>query len=109
MISWRKALLAGALSITISLMLLVSGGCSILQRSPVGTPTPTKTPIPTNTPQPTPTYAQAALSATPERSYDHCPLTGLEMADPTFAMRRPLDIKIDNYPSSRPPSGIHGS
>jgi len=29
------------------------------------------------------------------------------MADPTLAMRRPLDIKIDNYPSSRPPSGIH--
>lgn len=29
------------------------------------------------------------------------------MADPALAMRRPLDIKIDNYPGSRPPSGIH--
>lgn len=29
------------------------------------------------------------------------------MADRTLAMRRPLDIKVDNYPGSRPPSGLH--
>jgi hypothetical protein len=29
------------------------------------------------------------------------------MADPSLAMRRPLDIKVDNYPGSRPPSGLN--
>ena len=107
MVCWRKTLLAGALLISTSLMLLVNGGCSALRRSSVGTPTPTKTPISANIPQPTPTYTLVAPSPTPERSYDRCPLTGLEMTDPALAMRRPLDIKIDNYRGSRPPSGIH--
>jgi hypothetical protein len=109
MICWRKALLAGVLLMTMSLMLLVNGGCSILRRLPASTPTPTKTPVSASLPEPTPTFTPAVPSPTPtpERSYDHCPLTGLEMADPTLAMRRPLDIKIDNYPGSRPPSGIH--
>ncbi len=107
MVSWRKASLAGALLLIISLMVLVNSGCSVLRRSSVGTPTPTKTPVVPTTPQPTPTYTPVPPSPTPERSYDHCPLTGVEMADPTLAMRRPLDIKIDNYPASRPPSGIH--
>jgi hypothetical protein len=106
MTPWRRGLLAGALLTTISLMLLVNCACSILRRSPVATPTPTKTPISANILEPTPSPTLAA-SPTPERSYDRCPLTGLEMSDPTLAMRRPLDIKIDNYPGSRPPSGIH--
>jgi hypothetical protein len=106
MIPWRRGLLGGALLTTISFMLLVNGACSMLRRSPVGTPTPTKTPISASATEPTPTYAPRA-SPTLERSYDHCPLTGLEMSDPALAMRRPLDIKIDNYPGSRPPSGIH--
>jgi hypothetical protein len=106
MILWRKALLTGALLTTMLLVLLVNGGCSILRRSPASTPTPTKTPVSANILEPTPTYTPVAPSPTPERSYEHCPLTGLEMADPTLAMRRPLDIKIDNYPGSRPPSGI---
>jgi hypothetical protein len=107
MICWRKALLAGALLMTASLTLLASGGCSALRRSPVATPTPTKTPVSASAAEDTPTHTPIAPSPTPERSYDRCPLTGLEMADPALAMRRPLDIKVDNYPGSRPLSGLH--
>jgi hypothetical protein len=106
MIRWRKTLFVGVLLATISSVLVANVGCSILRRSPAVTPTPSKTPISASSAQATPTHSSVA-SPTPERSYDHCPLTGLEMADPTLAMRRPLDIKIDNYPGSRPPSGIH--
>ncbi len=89
-----------------SLMLLVNVGCSVLRPSAAATPTPTKTPVSANVAHPRPTYTLVAPSPTPERSYDRCPLTGLEISDPALAMRRPLDIKIDNYPGSRPPSGI---
>ena len=109
MIPGRKAVLAGALLLSASLMLLVNGGCSVLRRSSAASPTPTKTPVAASIWQPTPTYTVATPSPTMEMSYDRCPLTGLEMDDPTLAMRRPLDIKIDNYPGSRPPSGIHGA
>jgi hypothetical protein len=87
-------------------MVLVINGCSVLQRSPASTPTPTKTPVVAAAAEPTPTNTVIVPSPTPERSYDYCPLTGVEMADPTLAMRRPLDIKVDNYPGSRPPSGL---
>jgi len=109
MIGWSKTLLTSALFTIMLSVLLLNGGCSILRRSPAGTPTPTKTPVSANVLEPTPTYTPAVPSPTPtpERSYDHCPLTGVEMADQSLAMRRPLDIKIDNYPGSRPPSGIH--
>jgi hypothetical protein len=89
------------------LMLLVVNGCSVLQRSSAATPTPTKTPFVAAAEEPTPTATVVVASPTPERSYDYCPLTGLKMTDPTMAMRRPLDIKVDNYVSSRPPSGLH--
>ncbi len=107
MISGRKALLAGVLLVAVSATALVNGGCSVLRRSSAATPTPTKTPVSAAAEEPTPTNTVVNSSPTPQRSYDHCPLTGLEMANPALAMRRPLDIKIDNYPGSRPASGIH--
>ena len=103
----RKALMTGALLVAVLLTLLVNSGCSVLRGSPTATPTPTKTPVSASAAEPTPTYTTVAPSPTPERSYDRCPLTGLEMTHPALAMRRPLDIKVDNYPGSRPPSGIH--
>jgi hypothetical protein len=82
-------------------------GCSVLQRSAAATPTPTKTPVVVLAAEPTPTATVVVPSPTPERSYDQCPLTGLDMADTSLAMRRPLIIKVDNYPGSRPPSGLN--
>lgn len=107
MISWRKALLVGALFVIVSILALANGGCSALRRSGAATPTPTKTPVSATAAEPTPANTAVAPSPTPERSYDHCPFTGLEMENTALAMRRPLDIKVDNYPGSRPPSGIH--
>ena len=88
-------------------LVLASSGCSMLQRSPVATPTSTKTPIGVSAAEATPTHTAVVSSPTPERSYEHCPLTGVPAADTTLAMRRPLDIKVDNYAGSRPASGIH--
>jgi hypothetical protein len=93
------------LLVAISLV-LAGNGCSVLQRSAAATATPTKTPVGVVAVEPTPTATVVMPSPTPERSYDQCPLTGVEMADPSLAMRRPLDIKVDNYPGSRPPSGL---
>lgn len=103
----RSHLLIGTILVTVLLTSLVNGGCSVLRRSPAATPTPTKTPGTGGAAEPTPTDTATPPLSTPEMSYDRCPLTGLEMADPRLAMRRPLDIKIDNYPGSRPPSGLH--
>ncbi len=88
-------------------LVLAGNGCSVLQRSAASTPTPTKTPVVALAAESTPTATVVVPSPTPERSYDTCPLTGLDMADPSLAMRRPLVIKVDNYPASRPPSGLN--
>jgi hypothetical protein len=107
MVPWRKALLVGALFVALPMLALVNGGCSVLRRFDAATPTPTKTPVSGAAEEPAPTPTVVAPLPSPERSYDQCPLTGLKMANPALAMRRPLDIKVDNYPGSRPPSGIH--
>jgi hypothetical protein len=104
--SHRSTMLPTLALLVAVLMALFVNGCSVLRRSSSPTPTPTKTPFVAAF-EPTPTYTAVPPSPTPERSYDQCPLTGVEMADPSMAMRRPLDIKIDNYPGSRPPSGLH--
>src|SRR4030042_3586425 len=91
----------------LGIMSMVAAGssCSVLKRGPTATPTPTKTPVAAAA-EPTATSTLVAPSPTPERSYEQCPLTGLQMAEPALGMRRPLDIKVDNYPGSRPPSGL---
>jgi len=106
-IGQRKAILCALALLAAMSLVLASNGCSVLQRSPAATPTPTKTPVVAAAAEPTPTATVVLPTPTPERSYDRCPLTGIEMADPSMAMRRPLDIKVDNYPGSRPPSGLH--
>jgi hypothetical protein len=57
------------------------------------TPKPTDDPDPTATPWPT-------------LAPDACPLTGLAVSDPALLERRPLAIKIQNAPISRPQFGL---
>lgn len=62
------------------------------------TPSPTATPVPTNTPTPVP-----LVEMVPEVN----PLTGLRMSDPAKLERRPLAIKVPNFPAeARPQSGL---
>jgi hypothetical protein len=88
---------------------------------PAPTPTPTRTPAPfraSPTPAAPSTATPPAATATAESSptvaptpRDVNPLTGLVPADPAVLERRPLAIKISNYPASavRPLSGINGA
>jgi hypothetical protein len=62
-------------------------------------PTATTTPEPTITPDP-------AASPWPTLAPDFCPLTGLQVSDPTLLERRPLAVKIQNAPISRPQYGL---
>jgi hypothetical protein len=103
----RRCMLSLVGLLMVLLALVFTSACSVLRRGQVATATPTKTPVVAGAAAATPTSTRVPPSPTPERSYNECPLTGVKMADPTLAMRRPLDIKVDNYPGSRPPSGLH--
>lgn len=81
------------------------------------TPTPTETPTvvveptatATSTPSPTPTPTESLdPTATPLPTLDPnaCPLTGLPMSDLALLERRPLAIKVQNVPASRPQYGL---
>ncbi|MGD9374672.1 MAG: DUF3048 domain-containing protein, partial [Anaerolineae bacterium] len=75
---------------------------------PTETPTvapPTATSTPTNTPEPTETPEPTALPW-PTLGANACPLTGLEVSDPDLLERRPLAIKVQNAPISRPQYGL---
>lgn len=66
------------------------------------TPTPTTTPTPTSTP--TPVIVQYGPTDFP---LNVNPLTGLEVADPEILNRRPLMIKVANFPrDGRPHAGL---
>lgn len=78
------------------------------------TDTPTASPTPTEEPTPTPT---ATLTPTPEPTLgavgpvgfpeDINPLTGLLVDDPSILDRRPVLVKVANYPvSGRPHAGL---
>ena len=86
-------------------------------------PTTTNTPVPTETPTPTqePTAtATTTFTPTPEPTLDPnptatpwptlgpdaCPLTGLPVTDLALLERRPLAIKVQNAPLSRPQYGL---
>jgi hypothetical protein len=72
------------------------------------TPAATSTPPPptsTPTPEPTPTIS-LVVDAWPTLSPDLCPLTGLEVSDPSLLERRPLAIKVQNAAISRPQYGL---
>ena len=72
---------------------------------PTDEPTATATGTPTSMPEPTETPEP---SATPWPTLDPnaCPLTGLTVSDPALLERRPLAIKVQNAPLSRPQFGL---
>ena len=102
----------------LTLLLLGASGCSANSPSPA-TPTLTKasksiaqpqsTATPTFTPTlaPTPTKAPT-VEALPTLSPDVCPLTGEKVGDPNVLERRPLAVKISNFPNEvRPHAGLN--
>lgn len=77
-----------------------------LTAAPSATPQPTSTPtlIPTNTTSPTPVYIKVGPTNFPA---DVDPLTGLTVSDPSILNRRPVMIKVSNYPrNGRPHAGL---
>jgi len=65
--------------------------------NPGKTPTPTET----STPEPGSNWIDPSITT------DICPLTGLEVGDPSVLERPPLAIKVSNYPSVvRPQAGL---
>ena len=71
-------------------------------------PTITSTFLPTETPSPTPTTVPFVYALGPSDFPDEVnPLTGLPVEDPGNLVRRPLVIKVTNYPRSvRPQWGL---
>lgn len=80
--------------------------------SPSQTPTPTSTRTPSPTPSPTPTIS---FTFNAPANYGPSffpaginPLTGLAVSDPTLLERRPMAIKLTNFPRRvRPQSGLN--
>ncbi len=83
---------------------------STLTLEPSATPTPTNLPttLPTHTPTLTPTATQEDHTYGPENFPANInPLTGLEVSDPSRLDRRPIAVKVVNYPRYvRPQSGL---
>lgn len=75
-----------------------------LTAAPTATPTPSKTP----TPLPTMTPTQVIVQYGPTNFPDNVdPLTGLTVDDPAILNRRPVMIKVSNYPrEGRPHAGL---
>ena len=106
LVTWLVLLLPG-----------VSGCSSISLFSPTVTPTKTPKPItqlqstatPTSTPTPVPTPTKIpTVEALPTLPPNVCPLTGEKLSDPSVLERRPLAVKISNYPSAvRPHAGLN--
>ncbi len=71
-------------------------------------PTVTSTPTETPTPLPTPVPTQAIVQYGPDNFPTNVnPLTGLTVADPAILDRRPLMIKVSNFPrEGRPHAGL---
>ena len=72
--------------------------------TPTAAASPTAPASPTLTPSPTPdTRTQSQTTFAPDEN----PLTGLKVADPNVLNRRPLAIKVSNYPPEvRPQRGL---
>jgi len=82
---------------------------------PTSTPTTEPTPTLTPTPEPTATYTPTpeptetptpTVVPWPTLAAGLCPLTGLPVADLELLERRPLAIKVQNAPISRPQYGL---
>lgn len=76
--------------------------------TPTETATPTSTPTPTPTPTVTPTQTPTPIIYGPSNyPTDVNPLTGLKVADPKILDRRPVMVKVANFPSNgRPHAGL---
>jgi hypothetical protein len=72
-------------------------------QEPTATPAPTSTPTPTTEPTETP---EPTASPWPTLDPNACPLTGVTVSDPALLERRPLAIKVQNAPLSRPQYGL---
>ncbi|HID63353.1 MAG TPA: DUF3048 domain-containing protein [Anaerolineae bacterium] len=68
----------------------------------------TATPTSTSTPAPVPTPTEAlTVEALPTLPPDVCPLSGEKVSDPNVLERRPLAVKISNFPNAvRPQAGL---
>ncbi|HOG79026.1 MAG TPA: DUF3048 domain-containing protein [Anaerolineaceae bacterium] len=76
--------------------------------TPTSTATPTQTPTPTATPTATPTPTPTPVVYGPTGFPDNVnPLTGLVVSDPELLNRRPMFIKVANFPrTGRPHAGL---
>lgn len=75
----------------------------------INTPAPEPTPVTTESATAAPTATIPGLIG-PEFPPDVNPLTGEQVSDPSVLQRRPLAIKISNYPPEvRPQSGINNA
>ena len=74
---------------------------------PSPTTPPTATPVPS--PTPTPTEAVVRLATAADFGETRNPLTGEVVDDPSLLDRRPIAVKIPNFPASyvRPQSGVN--
>jgi hypothetical protein len=109
----------------IALCLLISLAACAAPAAPLATPTATRTPapLPSDTPRPTPPPFELRPSSTPQPPAtlisltsiaftptpdDMNPLTGLRLSNPALLNRRPMAIKISNFPrsSARPQYGL---
>ena len=70
-------------------------------------PPPTETPTPTATSTPTPTPTKVTSLGPDNFPADVNPLTGLQVEDPSLLERRPVIVKVANYPAvGRPHAGL---
>jgi hypothetical protein len=114
----RFALFSFTLVVWLTLLLSGTSGCSAISFS-AATPTLTRTPRPIDQSQPTaaptvtptlvPTPTEVpTLEALPTLPPDVCPLSGEKVSDPSVLERRPLAIKISNFPNAvRPHAGLN--
>lgn len=122
-----------SLTASLLVMLLALVGCQANPPPTIPTPTAQETPVlknrnapptptagrfiyrPSSTPEPAATLISPQLLIGPGLGPDHFPaginpLTGLEVADPSRLERRPMVIKITNFPRSvRPQWGLNAA
>ena len=120
MIRNMKTLHILSLFVALSLLLTACQGLSLVK--PTVTPVPTETPLPTATAIPSATFTPT-VTATPtlvptstpipivygptDFPADVNPLTGLKVSDPTILNRRPVTVKVANFPrEGRPHAGL---
>jgi hypothetical protein len=95
------AVLAGACSFSAAGTPAETGAVESAAPSPAATETSTYTPAPTETPTVSPTATQTATPVVLN------PLTGLPVADAALIQRRPIAVKVSNYPrTARPQYGL---